>query len=78
MATKPVKLKPVVDAWDERVEKAKQVEKTPFDYIVVGSGAGGGPLACRLALAGKRVLVIEAGGDPARDSVEGFSRGGAG
>lgn len=34
-----------------------------FDYIVVGSGAGGGPLAARLALAGCRVLVIEAGSD---------------
>lgn len=38
---------------------------SPFDYIVVGSGAGGGPLACRLALANKRVLLIEAGQDPA-------------
>ncbi|MDG3003922.1 GMC oxidoreductase [Paludisphaera mucosa] len=38
-----------------------------FDYIVVGSGAGGGPLAARLALDGCRVLVIEAGshGGPA-------------
>ena len=35
-----------------------------FDYIIVGSGAGGGPLACRLALAKKKVLLIEAGGDP--------------
>jgi choline dehydrogenase-like flavoprotein len=32
-----------------------------FDYIVVGSGAGGGPLAARLVQNGFRVLVIEAG-----------------
>lgn len=40
-------------------------DDTEFDYIVVGSGAGGGPLAARLALAGKCVLVIEAGSNPA-------------
>jgi choline dehydrogenase len=38
----------------------------PFDYIVVGSGAGGGTLAVRLAEAGRRVLLLEAGGDPRR------------
>lgn len=39
-----------------------------FDYIVIGSGAGGGPLAARLAEANHRVLLIEAGGtdDPAQ------------
>ena len=34
-----------------------------FDYIVVGSGAAGGPLACRLVEAGFRVLLLEAGGE---------------
>ena len=34
-----------------------------WDYIVVGSGAGGGTLAARLAEGGLRVLLIEAGGD---------------
>src|SRR5215468_9231488 len=35
-----------------------------FDYIVVGSGAGGGTLAARLAEAERSVLLLEAGGDP--------------
>ncbi|XP_052753351.1 ecdysone oxidase-like [Galleria mellonella] len=35
-----------------------------FEYIVVGAGAAGAAAAARLALAGARVLLVEAGGDP--------------
>ena len=35
-----------------------------WDYVIVGSGAGGGTLAARLVEAGMRVFVLEAGGDP--------------
>lgn len=38
-----------------------------YDYVVIGSGAGGGPLAANLAKAGKKVLLMEAGGDPCSD-----------
>ena len=40
------------------------VARPDCEYLVVGSGAGGGTLAARLAEAGRRVILLEAGGDP--------------
>jgi len=39
------------------------------DAVVVGTGAGGGPLLAKLASAGSRVVALEAGRnwDPGRD-----------
>lgn len=39
-------------------------EAPDCDYVIVGSGAGGGTLAARLAESGMEVCLLEAGGDP--------------
>jgi choline dehydrogenase len=40
-----------------------QAKPLSYEYIVVGSGPGGGTVAVRLARAGHSVLLIEAGDD---------------
>lgn len=42
-------------------------EEDVYDYIVVGSGPGGSPLATNLAKAGHSVLLLEAGDDQTGD-----------
>ncbi|KAJ5595737.1 CAZyme family AA3, partial [Penicillium hetheringtonii] len=44
-------------------ETATEDTPTDYDYVVVGSGPGGGPLAARLAIAGYKVLLLDAGDD---------------
>ncbi|MEM9490897.1 MAG: NAD(P)-binding protein, partial [Myxococcota bacterium] len=48
-------------------DPSPDVENETFDYIVVGAGAGGAPLASRLAEGGYRVLLLDAGEDPCED-----------
>jgi choline dehydrogenase len=60
-------------SWFSRGEAARPAPLTSgnpapeqgYEYIVVGSGAGGGPVAARLAEAGHQVLLLEAGDDAA-------------
>jgi choline dehydrogenase-like flavoprotein len=48
------------------------LEGLDWDYVVVGSGAGGATLAARLIEAGKRVFLIEAGSDPRAAAARGL------
>lgn len=43
--------------------QSENVAESGYEFIVIGSGAGGAPLACNLARRGHRVLLIEAGSD---------------
>ncbi|KAJ8117805.1 hypothetical protein OPT61_g1080 [Boeremia exigua] len=41
----------------------KEITLEDYEYVVVGSGPGGAPLAAKLAIASHSVLLLEAGGD---------------
>lgn len=67
--------------FEELAERAQQPRQTAvntdavvggkieYDYIVIGSGAGGGTVAANLARAGYEVLVLEAGGMDVDDEI---------
>jgi len=58
---------PVASGFSRTTAPTPQQQSAPrpadAEYIVVGSGAGGGTVAARLAEAGYTVLLLEAGGD---------------
>jgi choline dehydrogenase-like flavoprotein len=43
-----------------------ETQNADCEFIVVGSGAGGGTVAARLAEEGRTVILLEAGGDPCK------------
>jgi len=48
---------------DDAQSDSDNLTDSTFEYIVIGSGAGGGPLASNLARNGHKVLLLEAGED---------------
>ncbi|KAI4654514.1 uncharacterized protein J4E79_008388 [Alternaria viburni] len=52
---------------EARSDQVSSNTSNTYDYIVTGSGPGGGTIATNLALAGHSVLLIEAGSDASFD-----------
>ncbi|KAH8891542.1 alcohol dehydrogenase [Thozetella sp. PMI_491] len=65
---KPAWLSPLLLAVARAGFTTQAAGKT-YEYIVVGSGPGGGPLAADLARAGHSVLLLEAGDDQEADPI---------
>ncbi|QRW11628.1 GMC oxidoreductase [Ceratobasidium sp. AG-Ba] len=53
----------LAQTWSTVLAACPNQNSAEYDYIVVGAGAGGGPLAARLALNGYKVLLMDAGHD---------------
>ncbi|KAF4120604.1 choline dehydrogenase [Geosmithia morbida] len=64
---KPVQDQPSFPPNGYNLPAAGPKDNSTYEYIIVGSGAGGSPLAARLALAGHSVLLIDAGEDHGTD-----------
>ncbi|KAJ7144933.1 hypothetical protein C8R43DRAFT_1237698 [Mycena crocata] len=62
-AVAAVILLPHIQASLQQCSQVSQNGPDVFDFIVVGSGAGGGPLAARLAEKGFSVFIVDAGND---------------
>jgi choline dehydrogenase len=58
-AADPAPSSPIAGNW--QLPRPRLGPDASFEYVIVGSGAGGGPLAANLSRAGRRVLLIEAG-----------------
>ncbi|KAH9904753.1 GMC oxidoreductase [Xylariomycetidae sp. FL2044] len=58
---------PMFDPLGEQLAASAPEANSTYEYIVVGSGPGGAPLAARLALAGHSVLLIDAGEDHGKE-----------
>src|ERR1700674_4855092 len=51
------------NSFGQQKRQAKPTWLEDYEYVIIGSGPGGGPLAARLAIAGFKVLLIDAGSD---------------
>ncbi|KAH7144181.1 hypothetical protein B0J13DRAFT_525570 [Dactylonectria estremocensis] len=56
----------VLGTWTKAEPSASVVDI--YDYVVVGSGPGGGPLATNLVRTGFKTMLLEAGDDESADT----------
>lgn len=67
-------LAPQTERWEQRLSDARELdedETLEVDAVIVGSGAGGAPVAHQLASRGHAVLILEEGGHHKRSDFHG-------